>query len=81
MLVSVTYDNGAITTYVNGAQEAVVHGVQIGRSDAGLCIGHKGETSVAGEDPDWFQGKIDDLRFYNRALTADEVKTLYGAIK
>jgi hypothetical protein len=79
--VAVTYNNGTITMYVNGAQEAQADGIQIGRSNAGLCIGHKGETSVPGEDPDWFQGKIDELRFYNRALSADEIKTIYVANK
>lgn len=79
--VAVTYNNGAIRMYVNGAQESQADGVQIGRSNAGLCIGHKGETSVPGEDPDWFQGKIDELRFYSRALSADEIKTIYDANK
>jgi Concanavalin A-like lectin/glucanases superfamily len=27
----------------------------------------------------WFDGNIDDVRIYNRALTADEVKQLYNA--
>lgn len=79
--VAVTYDKGSITTYVNGVAEAHADGVKIAQSPAGLCIGHKGETSVPGEDPDWFQGQIDEVRLYNRTLSADEVKVIYDANK
>ncbi|MCW3062302.1 MAG: LamG domain protein jellyroll fold domain protein [Capsulimonas sp.] len=79
--VAVTYDNGNFKTYVNGALEAEASNTMIGKSGSGLCIGHKGEISVEGEDPDWFQGNIDELRFYNKALGADGVKMLYDANK
>ncbi|BDI28805.1 hypothetical protein CCAX7_008560 [Capsulimonas corticalis] len=79
--IAVTYDAGSFKTYVNGALEAEASNVQIGKSASGLCIGHKGEVSVPGEDPDWFQGNIDELRFYNKALGADGVKMLYDANK
>ena len=77
--VAVTYDNGSFKTYVNGALEAEAANVKIGKSPSGLCIGHKGEISVAGEDPDWFQGDIDEVRFYSKALGAGDVQMLYDA--
>jgi hypothetical protein len=55
---------------VNGAQAGVVTSPGTLRSTSGpLRIGG---NSVWGE---WFAGQLDDLRFYNRALTAGEIAT------
>jgi hypothetical protein len=35
-------------------------------------------VTVGGDFSDYWNGKIDDLRFYDRVLTANEVKQLYG---
>lgn len=74
-------DNGKYTLkfYINGEQ------TYTGECDASqvidkvtdLIIGsHKNKTD---KDNGQFTGDIDDLRFYERVLTADDVKALYNA--
>lgn len=77
--VAATYDNGAVKMYVNGALENQATGVSIGQSLGGIALGHKGDMALPKEDPDWFTGLIDEVRFYNRALPASEVQRIYKA--
>ena len=78
--VALTYDNGTYKVYVNGKLESQATGSKIPTSDGGLSIGRKGETPRPGDDPDWFAGSIDEIRFFNRALTDDEVLRLYHTV-
>ncbi len=77
--VAATYDNGAVRMYVNGVLENQATGVTIGQSLGGVALGHKGDTALPKEDPDWFTGLIDEVRLYNRALPASEVQRIYKA--
>jgi hypothetical protein len=74
--VAVTYQSGALMMYVNGVLENQATGVSVGQSLGGLALGHKGDTELPKEDPDWFTGLIDEVRLYNRALTAPEIALL-----
>jgi hypothetical protein len=66
--VAATYDGATHRLYVNGAPVASVSRTgKIGTSPKPLRIGG---NSVFGE---WFSGTIDEVRVYNRALTAAEV--------
>ena len=47
-------------------------------SDQALYIG---DSSTLGGNPDFFNGTIDDVRIYNRALSDAEVETLFAATK
>ena len=41
------------------------------------------KTYVGGDLRDsnrWYSGKIDDLKIYNRALTENEIQTLYNMV-
>lgn len=75
--VAVTYNNGALSLFVNGKLENQASGVSVGQSLGGIAMGHKGDTSLPKEDPDWYTGLIDDARLYNRALSAAEVALLF----
>ena len=75
--VAVTYQNGALMLYVNGVLENQASGVSVGQSLGGLALGHKGDTALPKEDPDWYTGLIDDVRLYNRALSALEIAQLF----
>jgi chitodextrinase len=68
--VATTYDGSNERLYVNGSQVATrpLTG-QIRRSNGPLRIG--GNTIWA----EWFRGQIDDLRIYNRALSASELQS------
>jgi hypothetical protein len=66
-----------ITFYVDGTAhgDPVDHGRNISNSDGDLRVGMEGSTY--GEF--FFSGKIDEVRFYNRALTADEILAAMNA--
>ena len=68
--VAVTYDGQAARVYVNGtlAGSKTVSGTLL-QTGGGLRIGG---NSVWGE---WFHGRIDDVRIYNRALTASDIQS------
>jgi hypothetical protein len=67
-----TYDNSNIKLYVNGAQE----GVNIAQT--GNLYNGSSQDNLIGESGDAiFDGSLDDIRIYNRALTAGDVAQLY----
>jgi len=61
--------------YVNGVEKASVSYKQIDQSFSSLRIGASGWASEN------FWGYLDDVRIYNRALSAAEVKAIYDATK
>ena len=69
--LAMTYDGTTMRLYVNGTQVATrAQTGSIATSTSALRIGG---NSVWGE---WFSGQIDEVRVYNRALTAAEVATV-----
>ncbi len=73
--IAVTYDNGTVSTYVNGTVVDVYAGSgSIGDSHATLDelrIGGR-SNSPAGK---YFDGRIDDVRIWNTARTQAEIQT------
>ena len=68
--LAATYDGSAVRLYVDGAQVGqLLYTGSIQTSNAVLRIGG---NSVRAE---WFQGLIDEVRVYNRALSAAEVQS------
>ena len=64
-----TYDGGAIRMFVNG--------VLVGQSGrTGPIATSTSPLRIGGNAiwPEWFHGQIDDVRIYNRALTATEIQ-------
>lgn len=70
-----TYDGSSAKLYVNGSLVGSATGLsgQISDSSRPLSIGGVHENV-----DEWFSGKIDDVRVYNRALTSTEVAHLYS---
>jgi hypothetical protein len=70
------YDGSRMAVYYNGilAGEQDSSGV-IGVSDGPLFIGTKHQTAPAGDE---FNGMLDDVRIYNRALSESEIRRLGG---
>src|SRR5262249_50236266 len=67
--LAATYDGSALRYYVNGTlTDSQNHTGQINTSTGALRIGG---NSVWGED---FKGLIDEVRIYNRALSAAEIQ-------
>jgi hypothetical protein len=73
------YDGSNLYIYVNGqsAGTPVATTGNISSSAADFQIAKNGYTG----DVPWFLGSIDDVRVYNRALSASEVQALYNATK
>lgn len=67
--------------YVNGVNDGGTYGgtggtlVNITR---GASLGYYGECSASLTTDEYFPGAIDDIRIYNRALSAAEIKQLYN---
>ena len=65
--------NQRVSVYVNGALERTAY-------EASSAIGNKNAPVVLGQlngnTEGWFDGLIDDVRIYRRALTADEISQL-----
>lgn len=76
--VAATYNNGDWVLYINGAEEARAAHRRIAPTNGGLAIGRKGECATF---TDFFQGRISEVRVYNRALPAEEIKALYRSQK
>lgn len=70
--VAVTYDNGPITTYANGVQVHQYPGAgTIGDTEPTFNDFRVGNRQAF---PDPFKGRIDELKVYNRALSASEMQ-------
>ena len=67
--VAATYDGAQIRLFVNGAQVAAV--ARTGTFEVNVNPLWIGGNALYGEH---FQGRIDDLRIYNRALSAAEIQ-------
>lgn len=68
--LTTTYDGSTLRLYINGTQvSSLAISGSITTSGGVLKIGGNG---VWGE---WYKGYIDDVRVYNRALTASEIQT------
>jgi hypothetical protein len=68
--VAYTYDGDRVVGYLNGEPQASAAGqlqITIPNRAQNLMIGGQGSNV------EFFLGKVDDLRIYNRALSADEI--------
>ncbi len=68
--LAATYDSAALRLYVNGTQVAQV--ARTGAIATSTGVVRIGGNNIWGE---WFAGRIDDVRVYNRALTAGQIQT------
>lgn len=70
-----TYDNGKWNMYVNGVLESSdLSQTRFILQDAfsKIVFGRKGES-----DGDYYKGKMDDIRIYNRVVSSAEITALY----
>src|SRR3989344_3381762 len=66
--------SSGINIYVNGVSQSLVDAVNFGLGDAQTTIG---ASIVSGLPTRLFDGLIDEVRVYNRALSAAEIQALY----
>jgi fibronectin type 3 domain-containing protein len=68
--LAATYDGSNLRLYVNAAQVG-------SQAASGPITASTGALRIGGNNiwPEWFQGRIDEIRVYNRALSATEIQT------
>jgi hypothetical protein len=71
--VAVVANGTSITFYVNGAPDGTITGTWTNDNNVAINIGAMTAGTLY-----FFNGIIDDVRVYNRALSASEVQQLYG---
>ncbi len=77
--VAGVYNGTTMTLYVNAVSEGALSGSIPASMDAGTAatlIGTKGDATT-----EYFNGPIDELRIYNRALSSSEITEIYNAGK
>jgi len=72
--VAATWNGTRITLYINGAYSASTAQTIVPPSTGKMMQIGRHQESAGG----WFNGSIDEVRIYNRALTSDEVALLYS---
>ena len=73
--LAATYDGATIKLYVNGMLEnSLPAAMTIAANTLPLAIG--AQVAANGTASRWFQGAMDDVRLYNRALSAAEISEL-----
>lgn len=78
-LVAITNSAGSATMYIDGVVVATGT-LPISNNNANLFIGARHSNDGSSYTDGW-RGSIDDIRIYNRALSAAEVQALYNAEK
>ena len=77
---AMTFDNGSLRLYVNGVERAMASAkftTVAGRKDAAGIGARNGQDAFGKRGTgDYFGGLIDDVRIYDNALSADEIKEL-----
>jgi len=72
--VAATITAEEVKIYVNGSlEDTQLTGFPLDHGDRPLFFGHTGEWCEG-----YFNGLLDDVRIYNRALTEAEIQALYG---
>ena len=77
--VGLVYDNGQMILYINGEKEATgMNGTSMPYHLESPGIGGLvSDTPISGSRSPW-KGKIDEVRWYNKALSSDEMRALYN---
>lgn len=72
-LMSFTYDGSTMNLYLDGVSQSTKTNSPLNTGSSNLVIGSYIQSS------NYFNGQLDEVRIYNRALTAAEVQQIYLA--
>ena len=70
--LTVTYNTGAVNIYINGNLDKTCNGNTTITNNSTFYIGYNNNNDA------YFKGLIDEVRIYNRALSASEVSELFN---
>ena len=73
-MVSVIYDNDTIYQHINGQQASSFSSIDLNEN---LLNGELNFGKQIGNYSEYFQGTLDDIGIWNRALSAEELQQLY----
>jgi len=77
LFLAATYDSTSLKIYINGVLDStIIFRGNLGYSNLPLLMGYNG----AGVN-DYYKGKIDDVKIFNRALSASEIRSMYPAFE
>lgn len=76
--ICVTFNNGEIKIYLNGVLDKSYSGLSKYIPVNNLPVRIGATQPISGFEYASFKGKIDDIRIYNRALSASEIVQLYN---
>ena len=75
--IAVTFDGQDVVLYLDGAHDST-------HNASGLVLGRTTEDLIIGGDfpggDEYFDGRLDDVRLYDAALTADQIAQLGGPL-
>ncbi|MCI0541241.1 MAG: LamG domain-containing protein [Verrucomicrobiales bacterium] len=79
--IALTFDGTMAKTYINGVEARSVTGLsgQVTVTSGSLKIGSRRSDLLAANPNERFNGLIDEVSLYNRALTAAEIDSIYSA--
>lgn len=79
--LAVTYDGTTARTYLNGAPVRTLTGLSgdIAAGGGPLKIASRAEDVLSRSPNERFNGRIDEVSLYNRALSADEILAIFKA--
>ena len=72
-----TFDNGVGKIYANGVLRSTISSYP-GKSIDNCSGGNLRIGAWWKDSPEYYQGSLDEVRIYNRALSLEEIKTLYN---
>ena len=76
LFVSVVYDGTNVTLYIDGAEDTSgTANIDQVDSDQPVRIGFE---RIISSDPGYLDGRIDEVRIYNRALSDVEIQQLFS---
>jgi len=76
-MITIVYDGNNLKGYINGELKGQVSGSLSHPSTLYIALGVMDSTNCG--DGTYFGGKVDEFKFYNRALSDNEIKALYQA--
>ena len=78
--VAMVYDGASLRGYVNGALDgSTAASGTVRATDTTLRIGAYAPVNGAAASKGYFPGRVDELSFYSRALSASEIQAIYSA--
>jgi len=79
--VALTFNGSVVRAYINGVESRSYAGLagSIPVTSGALRVGSRSDGSILLSPLQRFNGLIDEVGFFNRALTADEVAEIYSA--